>query len=293
MDKHTQNAGDSDGDDGIVERTSFSNGRHYHSESNCPYPLSNDPEEVNRLNLQHRAIQQIIQRKYYAPLDEPKRALDIGSGTGIWLKEMAAVFPECQFTGIDIAPLQPKDGQPLNCTFETANVLDGLLYPDAHFDYVRHSLLGAAIPKEKWRPYIKECVRLCASGGWIEMTEANGQFCGGGAACRKLGGILTGAFQAQGLSLKTTDVLDELMREAGLVEVEVRKFKLTIGTSGGIVGALLLKNFRMGCAGMAPLVESTYGMPREDLDQLVLQAEEEIEQGNSFGLLCVYIGRKP
>jgi hypothetical protein len=38
---------------------------------------------------------------------------------------MAADFPECEFLGIDIAPLQPTTVLPQNCSFELVNVLEG------------------------------------------------------------------------------------------------------------------------------------------------------------------------
>jgi hypothetical protein len=39
---------------------------------------------------------------------------------------MAAEFPECEFLGIDIAPLQPTTVLPKNCSFKLANVAEGL-----------------------------------------------------------------------------------------------------------------------------------------------------------------------
>jgi hypothetical protein len=39
---------------------------------------------------------------------------------------MAVDFPECEFLGIDISPLQPTTVLPQNCSFELVNVLEGL-----------------------------------------------------------------------------------------------------------------------------------------------------------------------
>jgi uncharacterized membrane protein YccC len=39
---------------------------------------------------------------------------------------MATEFPECEFLGIDIVPLQPTAVLPRNCSFELANLLEGL-----------------------------------------------------------------------------------------------------------------------------------------------------------------------
>ena len=39
-------------------------------------------------------------------------------------QEMAAEHPEAEFTGLDIAPLQPATVLPVNCRFEIRNMLD-------------------------------------------------------------------------------------------------------------------------------------------------------------------------
>jgi methylase of polypeptide subunit release factors len=40
---------------------------------------------VSRLDLQHYAMQYITGKQFFAPITEPKRAVDIGTGTGIWM----------------------------------------------------------------------------------------------------------------------------------------------------------------------------------------------------------------
>jgi ubiquinone/menaquinone biosynthesis C-methylase UbiE len=37
-----------------------------------------------RLDLQHYGIQHITKRRYFAPLEEPRHVIDIGTGTGRW-----------------------------------------------------------------------------------------------------------------------------------------------------------------------------------------------------------------
>jgi hypothetical protein len=39
---------------------------------------------------------------------------------------MATEFPECEFIGIDIVSLQPTTVLPSNCSFEMANMFEGL-----------------------------------------------------------------------------------------------------------------------------------------------------------------------
>ena len=47
---------------------------------------------------------------FKAPLDRDtlKRALDIGTGTGVWAMDFADEFPDCEIIGTDISPIQPR-----------------------------------------------------------------------------------------------------------------------------------------------------------------------------------------
>jgi methylase of polypeptide subunit release factors len=44
---------------------------------------------------------------YEAPLEDPEKILDIGTGTGIWAIEMADMFPNAEVIGTDLSPIQP------------------------------------------------------------------------------------------------------------------------------------------------------------------------------------------
>jgi tRNA G46 methylase TrmB len=77
------------------------------------------------LDAQHHAILSALGHRYRAPIKNPKKAIDIGTGTGIWMFEMAAEFPDCEFLGIDIFPLPKNAVLPKNCTFEIANAFEG------------------------------------------------------------------------------------------------------------------------------------------------------------------------
>jgi hypothetical protein len=40
---------------------------------------------VSRLDIQHYAMQQASGKRFFAPIEEPRRAIDIGTGTGTWM----------------------------------------------------------------------------------------------------------------------------------------------------------------------------------------------------------------
>jgi methylase of polypeptide subunit release factors len=44
-------------------------------------------------------------RLHMAPLVEPRRILDIGTGTGIWAIDMADQYPSADVIGTDLSPV--------------------------------------------------------------------------------------------------------------------------------------------------------------------------------------------
>ncbi|KAG8700590.1 hypothetical protein FRC09_005872 [Ceratobasidium sp. 395] len=103
-------------------------GRRLHdTESN--YGLPNDGEELVRLNKQHEAMKIILGSNYTAPLPElnsgagPQSILDIASGSGQWVLEIAKEFPKAKVVGIDLSgPDLSQSEIPLNAQFITGDI---------------------------------------------------------------------------------------------------------------------------------------------------------------------------
>src|SRR5579883_2951423 len=146
-----------------------------------PYALPRDLEEMNRLDFQHFLLRQAFKGNYAAPIGNPGSILDVGAGTGRWAREMALLFPQAQVVGIDVN-VPPVDeaasggaaSEPLppNYRFVAGNVLEGLPFPDASFDFVHMRLLVAGIPHDRWPGVIKELARVTQPGGWVESVES-------------------------------------------------------------------------------------------------------------------------
>jgi ubiquinone/menaquinone biosynthesis C-methylase UbiE len=45
---------------------------------------------VFRLDIQHYALQHATGKRFFAPITEPRRAIDIGTGTGTWM--LASIY---------------------------------------------------------------------------------------------------------------------------------------------------------------------------------------------------------
>ncbi|KIO32948.1 hypothetical protein M407DRAFT_18105 [Tulasnella calospora MUT 4182] len=59
--------------------------------------------------------------------DEYKpRVLDIGTGSGAWVIDVAIKYPNAEVVGLDLAPVTPSSSPPSNCRFETGDASAGL-----------------------------------------------------------------------------------------------------------------------------------------------------------------------
>src|SRR5689334_10014737 len=138
-----------------------------------PYALPSDLSEMNRLDFQHFILRQAFKGNYAAPVRNPYRILDVGTGTGRWAKEVAMLFPAASVTGLDIkeqvAESQGSDLSPANYSFVSGNILEGLPFPDASFDFVHQRLLFFAIPSDRWQFLLNELARVTRPGGWVEV----------------------------------------------------------------------------------------------------------------------------
>ncbi len=110
-----------------------------------------------------------------APLDRleaaPRRALDLGTGTGIAARYLAERYPEAEVVGADLAPAMIARAQELlpselggRVRFEVADA-SKLAYADGHFDLV--TLLNMI-------PFFDELARVTAPGGAVAIGFSSG-----------------------------------------------------------------------------------------------------------------------
>jgi hypothetical protein len=100
------------------------NDRTYHKFKEGRYPLPNDPDEQERLDLQHHLFLLTFDQKLLlCPVDlwRVQRTLDLGAGTGIWAIEFAEDNPQSEVLGVDLTPIQPGPVLP-NLRFEVADI---------------------------------------------------------------------------------------------------------------------------------------------------------------------------
>lgn len=168
----------------------YTNGNTSEHDGSPQYPFdSRKAQELLRLNEQHHSFIELLRdRLVHAPVDRPKRILDLGCGTGITTFSIARKFPDAEVIGIDMNPVPAMSNKPPNVTFVQAKIEDikervnstqpsqshtGLPSPEmfrkGSFDYIFSRLLTLAVAD--WPGLISTCTLLLAPGGWLEMHE--------------------------------------------------------------------------------------------------------------------------
>lgn len=266
-----------------------------------PYPMPADLAEINRLDFQHYLLRHVFQGNYAAPARNPSSILDVGTGTGRWAYEMAELFPQAKIVGTDITPPPAdspalpgqNDPRPHNYTFVAANVLEGLPFPDASFDFVHMRLLYSAIPHARWPFVINELVRVTRPGGWIESIESAVAL-NPGPALAHLSSTINEMIARRGIEPLDGARVGEMMRAAGLADIAQRRIDVPLGSYGGRIGSMMATDLLAGIEAFGGLLVQTGVLTAEQFQQIHdnLRAEFASPENRAVGPFYVAYGRR-
>ncbi len=125
----------------------------------------------------------IMRRMSIPPLVESLRGrsrpriLDVGCGTGRFLKQLAAAFPDARLYGVDLSPyylrrahaVVGEDAAELSLLAENA---ESLPFPDGYFDAVSCVFLFHELPKRARRKVMNEMARVVRPGGTVVVCDS-------------------------------------------------------------------------------------------------------------------------
>jgi ubiquinone/menaquinone biosynthesis C-methylase UbiE len=268
-----------------------------------PYLLPSDEQEIHRLDFQHYLLRHALQGNYAAPITatsrgSPASVLDVGCGTGRWAIEIALQFPNANVIGVDLSPLLDEaaavERQPSNFAFVQANVLKGLPFADATFDYVFQRLLFLAIPALLWPGVVRELVRVTQLGGWVELVEG-GVTEGGGPALATLAEWAATLSSQRGIDLGLGALVGPFLKEAGVQHVVVRRVEVPIGR--GVKGArhiarMMATNFLAGVEGLRSAVVGQGIATDREFDAAATAARAELDRYRCIQPFYVAFGQR-
>ncbi|MCJ1400901.1 hypothetical protein MMC11_004112 [Xylographa trunciseda] len=168
------------------------------------------------------------------PLTNPSHILDVGCGTGVVTCVLGALFPHATVYGVDLSPVPTRPAPP-NVTFIQGDIrkLAGHdpRFSPASFDFVFNRLLVCGITD--WPGYVRTVAELLRFGGWAEMQDLNYAHYRNGKVCSSewkwMQAVYRGAAQ-KGLDVECGSNIRGYMQAAGLVDVQVREFRIPYGT---------------------------------------------------------------
>lgn len=218
-----------------VRDYAFENGRRYHKFREGSYNFPNDDSEQDREDMKHAMMVNLCgQRLHFAPIgDNPQNVLDIGTGTGLWAMEMGDLYPGSNILGVDLSPIQPE-WVPPNVKFTVDDVESSWLRPENHFDYVhaRHTVMAI----RNWPLLMERVLQHLKPGGWFELQEihhypqCHDDSMPENHPVAQFWGLIAQALGALGVNFNATLLLEDMMRQAGFVNVATRIFHVPIGT---------------------------------------------------------------
>jgi ubiquinone/menaquinone biosynthesis C-methylase UbiE len=138
-------------------------------------------EEVTRLTIQDRSVTTLMGGVLPEQPDPTAfhDVLDIGSGTGGWVIQMAQTYPTMSLVGVDISKQMvthaneqaEKQHVTDRVTFRIMDVLHRLDFPDASFDLTNIRFASSFVRTWEWRKVVPEMLRVTRPGGVIRITD--------------------------------------------------------------------------------------------------------------------------
>ncbi|OQE23263.1 hypothetical protein PENSTE_c009G03540 [Penicillium steckii] len=169
----------------------YENGRRYHSSRTGNYMyitgMPNDEEEQDRMDLAHHMFELSSKLKsrytdmpsrfvlllkgdlFKAPVKNPQKVLDLGTGTGIWAIEFAERYPQAQVIGNDISPIQPSWVCP-NLEFVVEDYEQDWIYKPNSFDFIHARLLSGCVVN--WPRLLSQILDALQPGAYFEIQES-------------------------------------------------------------------------------------------------------------------------
>ncbi|CAG8742785.1 32751_t:CDS:2, partial [Racocetra persica] len=287
-------------DESINEAWRFTgSGKRIHYAKNSKL-LNNATTEVERLQKQHWFFKRIWQSNYSAPVEEKLKAggakvLDIGCGSGTWIIEMAEMYEQSLFTGVDYSTIFSQEMEPANVKFLQTNILDNLPFLDDTFDFVRMGLLITAFTatelKEK---VIPEIVRVTKPGGWIEFMESDIQYFNEGPTTVRLSNALTSFMNSKGISDPLNSYIPKIMEDNEKIQKGIQTEEKTcfLGKWAGDLGKMAVEDIANGWTAIKAPLSKAMKLKSQEYDELVATFSKEVEQNRTSFKTWRFVAQK-
>ncbi|KAI1961087.1 hypothetical protein LOZ58_003575 [Ophidiomyces ophidiicola] len=198
-----------------VHKYRVENCRQYHGYRDGAYLLPNDRREQERMEMEHRLFRLVLDgRLYLSPLTkDPRKVLDLGTGTGSWALNFAQT--------------------PRNCIFEIDDFEAEWPYqPSASFDFIHaRNIAGSVSDYDK---LFDQAFDHLSRGGYLELQNLEANFFSDDGTDKRAvtatqwQQLLLIGSEKFGKRLDVEDMWKEKMEKAGFVDVVDESFKVPL-----------------------------------------------------------------
>jgi SAM-dependent methyltransferase len=285
-------------------------GRSYHRYKEDSYLYPNDADERERMNLQLDCVKRVLNGKLFlSPVQNPEKVLDIGTGTGKWVVEVADMFPKAKVFGTDLSPIQPENVPP-NVFFEISDCTDDEWgFKVGSFDMIHTGFMIGSLPS--FSDLITNSKRYLKPGtGWLECVDLDiGPYCDDGTMppdwpVIQWMGYLSEASQrlVPPRPLDTAKSIASWMQRAGFVDVHERIDKVPYNPWPRDpflkeLGRDWERQILLGVAGWSykPLGDRGLGWTRERTEVFLIDVRKAMKNRyvHAYNKLHVIYGRRP
>jgi len=255
--------------------------------------------------MQHHLLTMLFGgRLHLAPLENPRKILDLGTGTGIWAIDMADMHPGATVIGTDLSPNQPQ-WVPENVHFEIDDIEGDWMFSENSFDYIHDRMLIGSV--SDWKTMFKKAYKHCKPGGYFEVQELDPRFRSDDdtlppdSTSKYWGDLICEAAGAYNRYTPKCREYKAWVEEAGFVDVTETIFKRPLNSwpknkTLKEIGKFQLMNYTEGLEGLTIglLTRALHWQPAEVQVLLAkVRAELRDKSIHSYQNVAVVYGRKP
>ncbi|KAI9737389.1 MAG: hypothetical protein M1834_009543 [Cirrosporium novae-zelandiae] len=265
------------------------NGHTYHAYKDGLYPYPNDPNELDRLDLQHHLLKLTLgQRLFLAPIKKnPQNVLDIATGTGVWAGEFADDYPSCLVTANDLSPSQAFELPP-NVLFEVDDANEPWIY-HRRFDFIHARQHHGAVEEKR---LMQQSLEFLHPEGWLEMQEysfpmkCDDNTFPSDCSLYKWSELMVEASRQIGQDLHKPVYYEQWMKDAGFVNVKAMVYKIPTNKwprekNEKTKGLWQMANILQGLSGVTlALFTRVLGWQASEIEEFLKGVQKDIRNRN-------------
>jgi len=136
--------------------------------------MPDDDIEFDRLSRQHFEYKKFWGKNYLGVenFGNPKKILDMGTGSGIWAYEVAQEYPDAEVIGVDLAPIKLRGP---NLSYQELNLTDAKWpFEPSSFDVVHGRFISNFMPN--FRECVRKATEILKPGGILLFVEMDTEY---------------------------------------------------------------------------------------------------------------------